>query len=111
MKLMRVASMALAAYLVNSALRTSISISRSRLRMKGAYRVRIRSVARSLSLPTITRSGRMKSCTAEPSFRNSGFDTTAKSGGRPRAASNCATSFATASAVPTGTVLLLMISL
>jgi len=36
MKLMRVASMALAAYLVNSALRTSIRMKRSRLRMKGA---------------------------------------------------------------------------
>ena len=36
MKLMRVASMALAAYLVNSALRTSMAIRRSRLRMKGA---------------------------------------------------------------------------
>jgi hypothetical protein len=37
MKLMRVASIALAAYLVNSALRTSITCSRSWLRMKGAY--------------------------------------------------------------------------
>ena len=36
MKLMRVASMALAAYLVSSALRTSIISSRSRLRLKGA---------------------------------------------------------------------------
>ena len=36
MKLMRVANMALAAYLVNSALRRSISTSLSWLRMKGA---------------------------------------------------------------------------
>ena len=36
MKLMRVASIALAAYLVSSALRTSVTMSRSRLRWKGA---------------------------------------------------------------------------
>jgi hypothetical protein len=57
MKLMRVASIALAAYLVNSALRTSITCRRSWLRMKGAYSARISSVARSSSLPTTMRSG------------------------------------------------------
>jgi hypothetical protein len=45
MKLMRVASIALAAYLVNSALRTSITSSRSWLRMKGAYSARISRMA------------------------------------------------------------------
>ena len=62
MKLMRVASMALAAYLVNSALFTSITSMRSRSRTKkGEYSARISSVARSSSEPTTTRSGRMKS--------------------------------------------------
>ena len=34
--------------------------------------------ARSLDVPITTRSGRMKSPTADPSRRNSGFDTTSK---------------------------------
>ena len=46
MKLILVASMALAAYLVSSAERTSITIMRSRLRVNGSYRERISSVAR-----------------------------------------------------------------
>ena len=77
MKLMRVASIALAAYLVNSALRKSITSSRSRLRMYGEYSARINNTARSSSAPMMMRSGRMKSSTAAPSFKNSGFDTTA----------------------------------
>ena len=77
-KLMRVASMALATYLVSSALRTSIIISRSRLRRNGAYKARINSAAWSLSQPTTTRSGRIKSSIATPSLRNSGLETTAK---------------------------------
>ncbi len=56
---MRVASMALAAYLVNSALRRSITSTRSGLRTKGAYSERISSVARSSSAPMTTRSGRL----------------------------------------------------
>ena len=84
MKLMRVASIALAAYLVNSALRTSITSMRSWLRMNGAYSARISRMARSSSAPTTMRSGRMKSSTAAPSFRNSGFETTAKSTSTPR---------------------------
>ena len=52
------------------------------------------------------RSGRMKSSTAAPSFRNSGFDTTEKSSAAPRSASASAMAVRTLSAVPTGTVLL-----
>ena len=106
MKLMRVASMEFAAYLVNSALRMSMTSKRSWLRMKGEYSARISSTARSSSAPTTMRSGRMKSSTAAPSFRNSGLDTTAKSTATLRAASSCATASRTRSAVPTGTVLL-----
>jgi len=42
MKLMRVASIALAAYLVSTALRRSITSRRSRLRVNGAYSACIR---------------------------------------------------------------------
>ena len=42
---------------------------------------------RGLSVPTITRSGFMKSAIAAPSFRNSGFETTSKSTCAPRAIS------------------------
>ena len=55
-------------------------------------------------VPTMTRSGFMKSETASPSLRNSGFDTTSKAMSSPRAARAAATSSRTRSAVPTGTV-------
>ena len=106
MKLMRVASMALAAYLVSSALRTSMTTRRSWFRWKGAYRARISKMACSSSAPTTMRSGRMKSSTAAPSLRNSGLDTTANFASLPRFASSSATAARTLSAVPTGTVLL-----
>jgi hypothetical protein len=57
MKLMRVASIALAAYLVSSAERRSIMTSLSRARWKGAYSARISSTARASSAPTTMRSG------------------------------------------------------
>lgn len=53
-------------------------------------------------VPTMTRSGFMKSETASPSLRNSGFDTTSKAMSSPRAARAAATSSRTRSAVPTG---------
>ena len=53
----------------------------------------------------ITRSGFMKSLTASPSLRNSGFDATEKS-----CRVSAATIARTRSAVPTGTVLLLTIT-
>src|SRR5512145_133326 len=74
---MRVASIELAAYLVSSAERTLITMTRSWLRWKGAYSRRSSEIARASSAPTMMRSGRMKSSTAAPSFRNSGFETTA----------------------------------
>src|SRR3569833_2214683 len=76
---MRVASIEFAAYLVSSAERRSITSMRSLVRVNGAYRLRRLSMARLSSAPTITRSGFMKSLTASPSFRNSGFDATANS--------------------------------
>ena len=52
------------------------------------------------------RSGRMKSSIAAPSFRNSGFETTANGSTVPRRCSSAAIVARTLSAVPTGTVLL-----
>ncbi len=109
---MRVASMALAAYLVSSALTTSIHTVRSWWRLYGMYRRVITCRARSPSglsgTPMTMRSGRMKSSMAAPSFRNSGLETTTKS--RPMtclASSSARTVASTAAAVPTGTVDLL----
>ena len=65
---------------------------------------RIALIARSSSAPMTTRSGRMKSSTAAPSFRNSGFETTAKPMSAPRRESSSAIASRTRSAVPTGTV-------
>ena len=104
MKLMRVASIALQAYLVSSALRTSISTSFSWLRLNGAYSSRITRVAAGLSLPITMRSGRVKSAIAAPSFRNSGLLITENSTATPRLSSSSAMAARTLSAVPTGTV-------
>ena len=46
------------------------------VRTNGAYSSAMTLRAKSLSTPSTTRSGFMKSSTAAPSFRNSGFDTT-----------------------------------
>ena len=73
-----VANMQLAAYLVISALRTLMTITFSRLRAYGAYKTRSRSAAWQLSVPTMIRSGFMKSLTASPSFKNSGLKITSK---------------------------------
>ena len=104
MKLILVASIALAAYLVSSAERTSIATMRSWLRLNGAYSRFSLSMAAALSAPITIRSGRMQSSTAAPSFRNSGFDTTSKAMSAPRSASTPAMAARTLSAVPTGTV-------
>ncbi len=101
MKEMRTASMALAAYLVSSAERTSMNSTGCSARTKGAYSSAMTARARSEETPTTTRSGRMKSSMAAPSFRNSGFETTSKGW------EVCwRTISATFSALPTGTVLL-----
>ena len=62
------------------------------------------SVVRGLSVPTTTRSGFMKSAMAAPSFRNSGLETTSNSTFTPRPSSVRSSSACTLSAVPTGTV-------
>ena len=104
MKEMRVARKALEAYLIISAVRRSVTTI-------GARRARCScatfSAASLFSEPSTTRSGLRKSLMADPSRRNSGLETTAKSMG-------CGwvreTISATQSPVPTGTVLLLMIT-
>ncbi len=71
------------------------------VRTNGRYSRSISLSARSDELPTTIRSGRIKSATAKPSLRNSGFETTSKS--TLLLAAILALTF---SAVPTGTVLL-----
>ena len=65
---------ALEASLIISALAMSV---RTIGASSGAYRAATRSAnaVESSAAPTTTRSGRMKSSTAEPSFRNSGLET------------------------------------
>ena len=65
--------MELAAYLVISALGISMKITLKLLMRKGLYRRVSMSFAFSLSTPTTTRSGLMKSLMAFPSLRNSGL--------------------------------------
>ena len=101
---MRVASMALAAYLVISAEGMSMNSTRKLLIRNGRYR-RVIS-ARSLSMPTTTRSGDMKSLMAAPSFRNSGFEATSNGILQPRLSISSRITALTFCAVPTGTVLL-----
>ncbi len=76
------------------------------IRYSGRYSRRSTSRARSRSAPITTRSGRMKSPMALPSRRNSGFEATsnASSGRVARTIS------AMRRPVPTGTVLLVMIT-
>ncbi len=62
------------------------------------------SLASSLSVPTTTRSGFMKSRTADPSLRNSGLFATSNGISRPRAESSPRISALTFRVVPTGTV-------
>ena len=73
---MRVASIAFAAYFVSSAERMSMKRTGCSARTNGAYSSAMTARARSEATPTTTRSGRMKSSIAAPSFRNSGFETT-----------------------------------
>ena len=105
-KLIRVANMEFAAYLIISALGISVNSIRSFVSMKGRYRRFMISRARSLSTPTTTRSGRMKSSTAAPSFKNSGLLATSNSNCKPRLSNSSWMACRTFFAVPTGTVLL-----
>jgi hypothetical protein len=96
---MRVASIALAAYLVSSADSMSMWMIGLPVRTNGPYSSSMTSAARWDSEPMTTRSGLRKSSMAAPSFRNSGFETTSNSWlvDSLRAPS-------TLRAVPTGTV-------
>ena len=64
-----------------------------------------------MSVPTITRSGLMKSLMAAPSLRNSGFETMSNSTAALRAPAIRPTASRTLSAVPTGTVDLVITTL
>ena len=103
---MRVASIALAAYFVISADGMSMKMIGFPVRTNGAYSSPMTWADSGESTPTITRSGFMKSSTAAPSFRNSGFEHT-WNGVRVRSA----IAARTFSAVPTGTVLLVTTTL
>ena len=91
-----VARNALAASLIISALGMSV---RSSVLPSGAYSSATASPAQSPSSPTTTRSGSRKSCSADPSLRNSGHDTYAKLGLPPSLKIRLI-----AAPVPTGTV-------
>ena len=95
-----VARNAFEAYLIISAVRTSVIwIGTS----SGSYSSATRCAASASVEPSTTRAGRMKLITAEPSWRNSGFETTATSRALLREVIP-----STSSPVPIGTVLLLM---
>ena len=108
MKLMRVASIALAAYLVSSALRMSITSRRSWLRMKGAYSARISSDRALVVGADHDAVGPHEVLDRGAFLQELGVARPrAKSARRRRAAaSSRATAARTLSAVPTGTVLL-----
>jgi hypothetical protein len=73
---MRVASMALAAYLDSSALAQSMTMMGAPVRVNGRYNSVMTSALRASLAPITTRSGFRKSSTAAPCFRNSGLLTT-----------------------------------
>ena len=100
----RVASMELAAYFVISAEGMSMKMTRKLLMRNGLYRRVSSFLAFSLSTPTTTRSGLIKSLMALPSFRNSGFEATSNGISTPRFFSSSAMASCTLRAVPTGTV-------
>src|SRR5439155_14095013 len=95
-KLTLVARKALDAYLLVSADAGSVTITGA---LSAENRAATRPAAAWSSAPITMRSGLRKSCTAEPSRRNSGFDTT-------RTSSRCSAS-STTRVDPTGTVDLL----
>ncbi len=104
MKLMRVASIALAAYFASSAERRSITSHwRAGSRMKGRSSASS-AIASASVAPTTMRSGARLSRTAEPSRRNSGLTATAIRCVAPRRASASRTTASTRSAVPAGKV-------
>ena len=105
MKLMRVANIEFAAYFIISAEGISVKSIRSPLSINGLYNFVIISFALSLSTPTTTRSGRIKSSTAAPSFKNSGLEATSKGIFTPLLSSSSIMTAFTFWAVPTGTVL------
>ena len=105
-----VASIEFEAYFIISADDMSVNIRRSLTSMKGLYRRAMMARARGLSTPTTNLSGDMKSLTATPSFRNSGFDATSNSTSTPRRDSSSAIVRSTRRVVPTGTVLLVAIT-
>ena len=105
-KLIRVASIALEAYLIISAERISVNIILYRLSVKGLYSRSISFSPFSDSTPTTTLSGLIKSFMASPSLRNSGLEATSKGiSSLPLFFNSSAIISFTKSEVPTGTVL------
>ena len=79
MKVIFVAKNAFAAYFVNSADFSSINKIGFPWRTKGLYNSVRTALALSEFVPITTLSGFIKSSTAKPSLKNSGFDTISKS--------------------------------
>jgi len=110
-KLIRVANIELAAYLVISAEGISIKMTRKLFSKNGLYSLDIIFLARSDSTPTTTRSGLIKSLMAFPSFKNSGLEATSNSIVTPLWSNSFWITLRTFCAVPTGTVLLVTTNL
>ena len=106
MKLILVASRQLATYLVISALSGDITRNGRSVRKNGAYSSCRVSATSGLRTPTTTRSGLLKSSIAAPSLRNSGLLATSNG-----TLATSAMRRASSALVPTGTVLLMTITL
>ena len=106
-----VASIEFAAYFIISAEGISVIMIRSDTSIKGLYNFDIISRAFILSTPITTLSGLIKSFIAAPSFKNSGLEATSNSTEIPRLSISSRITFFTFLAVPTGTVLLVTITI
>ena len=85
MKVIFVARKALAAYLISSEVRRAGEQDRRLVEVERPVELASSArLARSSSVPTTMRSGRLKSSIAAPSRRNSGLETTANIGVGPR---------------------------
>ncbi len=110
-KLIFVAKNAFDAYLIISAVSIFVTRTGVLLSTCSRYISLTMSAAVLLSAPITILSGKIKSLTAAPSLRNSGFDTTSKPNSIFRFSSIEEITSLTFCPVPTGTVLLLIITL
>ena len=101
---MRTASIALAAYFASSADSTDMTSVRSSPKLSGAYTSRSCASDFASDTPNTVRCGSMKSGSARPSAKNSGFDATRNVAARPTFIAVSRKRAASFFPVPTGTV-------